>query len=267
MFDLFDDFSNYGGYGGYGSDSDILNIFSEFSDTVNKIRTVIAFIAIIIGIIQCFWGYKLYRVTLAISGFVTGATVGFIIGLLSAAAMDADTMQGTVTFMLFSMVICGIIGALIAYFCELVGAFLVGFSGVYIASLVISIFNKLLKYNTHIASSFFTSLIPAVIAGILVVKFWKPIIIIYTGIIGAWSIASGTDLGVFFFLLCAVCGIIYQIKSNGGLTYKPETPAAPMPQNYPDQHQSSYPIQYAAPAPTQQPAVRKENDQYPDILD
>lgn len=271
MYDSFND------YGGYGSGMDIFNVFSEFSDTINRIKTLIAFIAIVIGIIQCFWGYKLYRVTLAISGFFTGATVGFIIGLLGAAgaaALDADvdSLQGIVTFMLFIMLICGIVGAMIAYFWELVGGFLVGFSGVYIVSLSVSIINKAVLRDTNIIPSFFTSLIPAIIAGILVVKFWKPIVIIYTGVAGAFSIAAGTSLGILVFLLCAVCGIIYQIKSNGGLTDKPKAASATYTDTEHNGQSSAYypPNQNnstTAPTAPVQSRSTKENNVYPDIMD
>lgn len=266
MYGLFDD------YGGYGSGMDIFNVFSEFSDIINKIKTLIAFIAIVIGIIQCFWGYRLYRITLAISGFFTGATVGFIIGLLGAAAVDADadSIQGTVTFMIFIMLICGIAGAMIAYFWELVGAFLVGFSGVYIVSLAVSIMNKAILGDTNIVLSFFTSLIPAIITGILVVKFWKPIVIIYTGLVGALSIAAGSNLGILVFLLCAVCGIIYQIKSNGGLTDKPKTTSTTYTV-YDDQSTAYYsPDQNnfaTAPTAPVQNRNTKKDDVYPDIMD
>lgn len=264
MYDLFND------YGGYDSGMDIFNVFSEFSDTINKIKTLIAFIAIVIGIIQCFWGYKLYRITLVISGFFTGVTVGFIIGLLGAAALDADSMQGIVTFMIFIMLICGIAGAMIAYFWELVGAFLVGFSGVYIVSLVVSIINKAVLRDTNIIPSFFTSLIPAIIAGILVVKLWKPIVILYTGVAGALSIAAGTNLGIFVFLLCAVCGIIYQIKSNGGLTDKPKA-ASTTYTEYNGQSSAYYPANQnnstTAPTVPIQSRNTKKDDVYPDIMD
>lgn len=115
------------------------------------------------------------------------------------------------------MVICGAIGAMIAYAFELIGAFLVGFSGVYVVSLISSLVGKIASNNDNIASSFFTAAIPAVIAGIIVVKFWKPIVIIYTGLSGALSIAIATGFGFPVFLICAVGGIYYQIKSNNGL--------------------------------------------------
>ena len=267
MYDLFSD------YGGYGSGMDIFSTFSELSDVLNKIRWVISLIVIVIGIIQCFWGYKLYRVTLAISGFVTGATVGFIIGLLGAAAfveLDADSIQGTVTFIIFIMLICGIAGAMIAYFWELVGAFLVGFSGVYIVSLAVSIMNKAILGDTNIVPSFFTSLIPAIITGILVVKFWKPIVIIYTGLVGALNIAAGSNLGILVFLLCAVCGIIYQIKSNGGLTDKPKTTSTTYTV-YNDQSTAYYPPNQnnstTVPTAPVQNRDTKNDDVYPDIMD
>lgn len=260
MYDYYDD---------YSSGFDALEILSSLPDVFDKIGAIITLIAIVIGIVQCFWGYKYYRFTIALSGFVTGSTIGIALGLFFALSSEFESLKTATTFVIASMIICGAIGAIIAYAFELIGAFLVGFSGVYVVSLISSIIGKIASNNDNIASSFFTAAIPAVIAGIIIVKFWKPIVIIYTGLSGALSIAIATNFGFPAFLICAVGGIYYQIKSNnglrdnkekekssttnnnnGGLKYKPLDPPKPNPQ----------------PIINQESTAKKDNI-YPDIID
>lgn len=259
-------YNDYGNYGDYGSGIDALDILSSLPGLIEKIGVIFMLATIVIGIVQCFWGYKLYRITVAISGFITGSTVGGALGLVMAIGMDADSIKGAITLVVISMLVVGIIGAAIAYNFELIGAFLVGFSGVYVVALILSLVSKIMANNDNIASSFFTAAIPAVIVGILVVKFWKPIVIIYTGLSGALCIAIGTGIGMFAFIICSIGGIWYQIKSNNGLTEnkRPEPVYNTKPNYVPAPNPN--PVTKTEYAPLQPSVTRKENS-YPDIID
>lgn len=263
-------YNDYGNYGDYGPVIDALDILSALPGLIEKIGVIFMLATIAIGIVQCFWGYKLYRITIAISGFITGSTIGGALGLFMVIGMDADSINGAITVVVMSMLVAGIIGAVIAYSFELIGVFLVGFSGVYVVTLILSLVSKVMTNNDNIASSFFTAAIPAVIVGILVVKFWKPIVIIYTGLSGALCIAIGTGIGLVAFILCSIGGIWYQIKSNNGLTENKRTESmtahgsnyvsAPNPDHNPNL------VSKTEYAPLQPSVTRKENP-YPDIID
>lgn len=216
MYDYYDDYSYYGDNISW---TDIMDILSGVSDALDRIITILHLIMLAVGVVQCFWGYKLYRFTIAVNGFITGATFGCVSGIAMVIRSDGNSLSDIVTFTLIWMLICGVIGAVIAYHIELIGIFLIGFSGGYIVSLLTILLNTKAK---NIPLSLFMAAIPAIITGVLVVKFWKPIVIIYTGIYGAMLIANGIGFGIIAVILCSIGGIYYQIKSNNGLTYSAE---------------------------------------------
>lgn len=268
---MFDYIINFSNCRSYGSEIDALDILYALPGYIKKIGFIFVLVSLVIGVIQCFWGYKLYRVTIAISGFITGSIVGGAIGLMLSIGSSADDIKGTISAVIFTMLIGGIIGAIVAYQAEALGIFLVGFSGVYAVSLILSLMGKALTNSDSFAASFFTAAIPAVIAGIIVVKFRKPIIIIYTALSGAFCIAYGTGFGILAFIACSVGGIYYQIKSNNGLTEKSSySPASSEKTTYNPTTATSSTSTRSASEPayvsSTKPAVSKENT-YPDIID
>lgn len=261
MYDYYDDYSYYDGYSAGFDAIDILSAIPEF---IEKVGILFMLVTLVIGIVQCFWGYKLYRFTIAVSGFITGSALGGALGILLAIGANIESIKGALAFVLLSMLGIGIIGAAVAYNFELIGAFLVGFSGVYVFSLIMSLVSKVMSGDDSIASCFFTAAIPAVIAGIIVVKFWKPIVIIYTGLSGALCIAIGTGIGLIAFIGCSIGGIYYQIKSNNGLRENDEPTQVSAPQKE-ISYSNNNTLNTARPV-EQPPKIKKENE-YPEIID
>lgn len=214
-----------------------IDILSGIINSLSTIMRAISFIIFIIGIIQCFFGYKWLRFVLAVSGFMTGAVIGSIMGLIGGLN-STDSVTEVVSMIIAVMVIFGIIGAIISYKVYKLGVFLVGFSGVYIISLFTSLAGRIISGNDSISAAFVTALIPAVVAGVLMVKFTKPLIIIYTGISGAYTAAvSAAALmggGTFFFTVAlSIAGIYVQCKMNNGLKEnRNKNSASTQPFNY-----------------------------------
>lgn len=211
-------------YDYYNVGFDEMDILSGIMNALNQVMRAISFFTLIIGIIQCFWGYKWLRFVLAISGFMTGAVIGSVVGLMGGLN-SAESISEAMSMIIAVMIIFGIIGAVISYKVYKLGVFLVGFSGVYIISLITSLAGRLISGSDSIASVFVTALIPAVAAGVLVVKFTKPLIIIYTGISGAYTAAVSLAVlmgggTIFFTIALSIAGIYVQCKTNDGLTEK-----------------------------------------------
>src|SRR5262249_57348149 len=75
-------------------------------------------VAIVAGIVICFWGYRLWKLTLAIIGLIAGACGGWQVGLALVPGNEAG------------LLVCGIVGALagmgLCLWLYFLGLFLIG---------------------------------------------------------------------------------------------------------------------------------------------
>lgn len=139
-----------------------------------------AIFSIIAGAIICFWGYRLFKVVLGIAGFIAGAVLFYHFG-----AQYTANMVVLVILAIFG----GMIGASLSMAFYYVGLFLLGaLAGWQLGFLIATVVNIELVIIIPVAA--------AIIAGILACFFQKPIIIVATALIGAWSVVTG---GFYFF--------------------------------------------------------------------
>jgi hypothetical protein len=137
--------------------------------------SVVALASIAIGLIQCFFGYRFFRVVLGITGFLLG-------GLLAGYLVYHWT-----TSPLFA-VIAGVVGGLIGGFLlgglYIIGFFVIGaiFGGVAVSALFS------LAGST---APTWLILVLALVCGILAVVLQKLMIVIATAFGGAWWAMSG----------------------------------------------------------------------------
>ena len=141
----------------------------------NGILDLLVLIDIAIGAFECFFGYRFFKVLLALLGFVIG---GAIAGGVGYAISD---QQGTV---LVYALIGGIVGAVLLYALYFVGVFLVG-------ALFGLAIGEILYAFSHSSPSSAVLLILAIIGGIAALLIQKFIIILATSFGGAWEIVSG----------------------------------------------------------------------------
>ena len=141
----------------------------------NGILDLLVLIDIAIGAFECFFGYRFFKVLLALLGFVIG---GAIAGGVGYAVSD---QQGTV---LLYALIGGIVGAILLYALYFVGVFLVG-------ALFGLAIGEILYAFSHSSPSSAVLLILAVIGGVAALLFQKFVIILSTSFGGAWSVVSG----------------------------------------------------------------------------
>lgn len=138
------------------------------------INVIIGF-GIIIGAIECFFGYRIFKVILGLVGFLLGGSLAASIGY---------TVFQQQTVALLAGLIGGLIGASLMVVLFFIGIFLIGaFLGVVLGS----VFFAAAGNNPGPV----VLLILAVIAGVMALIFKKFMIIVSTGFGGAWSVVTG----------------------------------------------------------------------------
>ena len=139
-----------------------------------------AIFSIIIGVIVCFWGYRIFKVVLGIAGFIAGAALFYHFGAHYTANMIV---------LVILAIFGGLIGASLSVAFYYIGLFLLGaLAGWQLGFLISTAIN--------IEFVIIIPIIAAAIAGILACFVQRPIIIISTALIGAWSVVTGG----FYFL-------------------------------------------------------------------
>lgn len=180
------------------------------------IMRIICSISIFIGLLYCFWGYKLFKVVLAIMGFFLGAFIGVLVVL---------TANANYTGFLF-VIMGGIAGALLLYNIYRLGVFILGAS----LGVVIGFFISLM-ITQQVEP--IVLLILAIAGGVTALFLEKFIIIFATAFNGAYLIvtssfylfasrgdiismirdslyAENTLLLLFFVLILGIMGMLYQ---------------------------------------------------------
>ncbi len=185
------------------------NLLYQFG---TAIAGVMAVISIVLGVVECYFGYKVFKLLMAITGFFVGCGLGGAIG--TGLLLQSGASGGIVVIL---ALVGGVIGVLVAVKVYFLGVFLYGFA---VGFLVVLIFG----------GSTVSGAILGIIGGLLLVFFNRVLIIVST------AIAGGTCLGMGLGMLLYSCGIwmnfavkiltsivfiatglYYQFKVNGGL--------------------------------------------------
>jgi hypothetical protein len=195
---------------------------------INEMPAIVALVPLVIGVISCFWGYRLFRVILGIVGFVLG---GFLVGSFAYGLSG-----GSVIITAVAAIVGAVVGALLISAVYYLGVFVLGaFGGWVLASIVVGMAGA--------ASRLVMGVVLAALCGILAVIFQRIVIIVATACIGSWNIIAGMYFlttgtlyspyvfwnpsrmlhlgGVRFFLVFAlwlvlsVAGIIFQLRFGG----------------------------------------------------
>ena len=133
-------------------------------------------LSILVGAIECFFGYRLFKIVLGLIGFLVGSAV--------ASAIAAGlSQQGLI--ILGAGLLGGCVGAALMVLLYFLGVFVVG-------ALLGGILGTVLFALVESQPEPLLLLILAVIAGIVALVFQKLMIICSTGFGGAWSVVTGT---------------------------------------------------------------------------
>lgn len=153
-----------------------LGLITE-ADTTYKI--VGSAIALVFALLGCFFGYKLSKVFMSITGFILGVFIGQLV------ASELLHVEG------FASVLCIILGgaiiAALALWIYRIGIFILCFAFAFSAA------GALFSFEGDI--QFFINIIAGLIVGVLAVKYMRPVIILTSAIV-CGSSAAGLLPGV-----------------------------------------------------------------------
>jgi hypothetical protein len=187
------------------------------------------------GVLDCFFGYKVFKVTLALFGALLGA------GLAHALALHFSAGE---TVEVVCMIAGGLLGAALAFLAYIAAVFIAGFG--FGATLGI-----LLLANYHHMVAMLTGVVLGVIGGFLAVKVQRVLIILSTSLLGAFRavlalsyFTSQIDWMFYFrqpaqmpalidnngwmfpsILVLAAVGVVTQLELGGGREAKDKKPA------------------------------------------
>jgi hypothetical protein len=149
---------------------------------------LIAFVSIAFGLLNCLFGYRIFRIMLAVYGFVLGAVVGF--------AFVATVAAGQTLWLLVGAVAGGLLGAVLMVVFYFVGVFFVG-------ALAGALLTDIVTLSLGVDPPLLVLLVVALVAGVAALFFQRIGVILSTALGGAWiavggafSLASGQGLNL-----------------------------------------------------------------------
>lgn len=131
------------------------------------------------GLVNCFFGYRLFKLMLALWGFLLGVIVGAIIANSLAEEQTSWLVVG--------VVVGGLLGAVLLRSLYMFGVFVVG--GI-AGALLANAGGGMLGVETPLV----VIVVFAIVGGIAVMILQRVAIILTTAILGAWAIVRGISL-------------------------------------------------------------------------
>lgn len=145
-------------------------------DLHQEIISVVIGLGILLGALNCFFGYQLFKILLRIIGFVVGGTIAGFIGY--SLFQDA-------VFAFLTGILGGFIGAALSVALYFIGVFI---SGAFFGGILGAFLYAITQSTPELA----VILILATISGILAVIFEKLMIIVSTAFSGSFLVVIGT---------------------------------------------------------------------------
>jgi len=189
--------------------------------------TLIALISIAFGLLNCFLGYRIFRIMLGVYGFILGAVAGF--SLVSSVA-PSETL-----WLLLGALVGGLLGAALMVVFYFIGVFLVGALA---GALLADTMGQAFGVDLHLL----VIMIAAITTGVMALFFQRYAIIAATALSGAWTAVGGTfslisgrelqlrqvfaraaeqraGLALWIvlvaWLVLAVAGVLFQLRTTG----------------------------------------------------
>lgn len=191
----------------------------NLAEKIETYATILLLFEVIFGALNCFFGYKLLKVWMAVCAFMIGAAAGF---LIAARFLTERNIVFGIT------AAAGIVGSVLAYQIYLVGVFFLGW--MMSVAAVIAVVRSLPIGDKEKLTVIAAGVLLGLIVGVLIVKFARPSIILLTGISGGISTATAafsllkpeqpvlvvTGAGIFL----AIVGILVQFLTTPGHKFK-----------------------------------------------
>ena len=137
--------------------------------------SLIAVVGISVGLCECFFGYRIFIFTLALTGFLIGAALGF-------AIVESQSHEPVVAVL--AAILVGFVGAVLVVVLNFVGVFVLG-------ALVGDILGIVLFAATQNNPQPVVLIAFAVVGGIAALLLRKFMVIMVTAFGGAWIVVAG----------------------------------------------------------------------------
>jgi Domain of unknown function (DUF4203) len=133
-----------------------------------------AIVLVLAGAVACFAGYRLFRVVLAVYGFILGAMLASsLMGITNTAGMIAAGFVG------------GLVGALLFTFAYYVGIGILG------ASMAVFFVHVFWEYSKHADPPAVAVIVGSIAGAIVAMVLQRYVIILSTAFSGAWTMIVG----------------------------------------------------------------------------
>ncbi len=133
-------------------------------------------LSVVLGVLVCFFGYRLLRGTLAVAGFTVGALLG--------AALASSVLHSSGVFVVVVAVVAGILGGVLAAVLYKAGVFLLGAVGTALLVGVVIV-------STGGMPKTLILILFGIAGGLLTLLFQRLLVCILTAFTGAGGVALG----------------------------------------------------------------------------
>lgn len=187
--------------------NELVNIISRMQELyysgLNGAMAILFAVVAVVGLVQCFFGYKLMRVCFAFCGFVIGA-----LGAGIGAGLAADNMA----VVIIAALVGGVLGALLLFHVYRLGVFFMNFT-------LVTVF-VFLAGNARYAS-LIAGVIAGIVIGVVAAIMVRVCTILSTGCAG--GVVAGVAIGGIFHVsaiglvlgvVLTIVGIVFQFKTT-----------------------------------------------------
>jgi hypothetical protein len=133
-----------------------------------------AIVLVLSGAVACFAGYRLFRLVLAIYGFILGA-------MLASSVMGLTNTTG----MIVAGFVGGLVGALLFTFAYYVGIGILG------ASMAVFFVHVFFEYSKHVDPPAVPVIVASIVGAIVAMVLQRYVIVVSTAFTGAWTTIVG----------------------------------------------------------------------------
>ncbi len=146
------------------------------ADLLHDFYVPVSVVTVLLGVANCFFGYKIFRFFLGLVGFVLGAAAGVWLG--------GQLGDGGEMWMLGGGLVGGILGAGLLVILYFLGVFLFGAA---VGAMLVGVIGGALEIEMPLAAV----IVGAVVLGIVAVALQKVVIILGTALSGSWTAVVG----------------------------------------------------------------------------
>lgn len=185
------------------------DIIALLTDTLGMTSEIVVLLVTAIGFLEAFFGYTLFRLEIFLGGLAGGAFLG---KFLAEGPLASFLPEGAVSCI--PMLICGVIGAILAFKLFKLVVFLgFGFAGFTAVKSLAASFALPAPIDMVVAA------VVGIILGVLAIKFLRPFVILVTSLAGGILISSAISslisikyIDLILLVLIFLLGLLTQRK-------------------------------------------------------